>query len=387
MRPSRASSTLAAHARLAGVALALGVVTAVTPSITLAQQPTPARATADSARARPAVVKHTVKKGDTLWDLAKFYLKDPFRWPEVFHANTDIVKNPHWIYPGQVLAIDGAAVKDEIAARTNDQGFVVSRIQTRAQERTVFASGASVAVSRASGSIENPPALTVRPGEYEAAPYVVPADRNLGAGRVLGPVETPALGLTSDAGFRLNDRLYVTPPAGVSLQVGDRLVVARTHDDISDVGRIVEPTGILRVDSISATGPAIAELISQYGTVVPDQVIVPLGQSFESTTTRPVSGSYGTAASLLWINGTPVLPSVQTYVILGAGQAQGVQAGDQFTLYDDSGSSRFPGAAPVATATVKIVRVTPLAASGMIVDQTQPQVHKGMAARLTAKMP
>lgn len=388
MRPSRAFSTLAAHARLAGAALALGVVTAVTPSITLAQQSTPAsRPAADTARARPAVVKHTVKKGDTLWDIAKFYLKDPFRWPEVFHANTDIVKNPHWIYPGQVLTIDGAAVKDEVAAQVNDQGFVVSRIQTRAQQRTVFGEGAPVAVRRSAGSIEIPPALTVRPGEYEAAPYVVPANRNLGAGRLLGPVETPALGLTSDAGFRLNDRLYVTPPAGVSLQVGDRLVVARTNDDISDVGRIIEPTGIVRIDSVSASGPAIAELISQYGTVVPDQVIVPLGQSFESTTVRPVAGTYGTAASLLWIKGTPVLPSVQTYVILGAAEAQGVHAGDQFTLYDDSGSSRFPGAAPVATATVKIVRVTPLAASGMIVDQTQPQVHKGMAARLTAKMP
>jgi nucleoid-associated protein YgaU len=35
-----------------------------------------------------------VKKGDTLWDIAKAYLKDPFRWPEVFQRNTDVVENP-----------------------------------------------------------------------------------------------------------------------------------------------------------------------------------------------------------------------------------------------------------------------------------------------------
>ena len=46
-------------------------------------------------------VEHVVKRGDTLWDIAKEYLKDPFKWPEVFRRNSDIVENPHWIYPGE----------------------------------------------------------------------------------------------------------------------------------------------------------------------------------------------------------------------------------------------------------------------------------------------
>lgn len=379
MRPFLAPSSWAAR-----TALALSLVAGSAPVVATAQLPT--RPSADSTASRPAVVKHTVKKGDTLWDIARFYLKDPFRWPEVFHANTDIVKNPHWIYPGQVLTIDGAAVKDEVAARVDSTGFVVSRIQTRAQEPTVFSNGQPTRRTSL-GSIEKAPALTVRPGEYEAAPYVVPSNRSLGAGRLLGGVDTPALGLTSDAGFRIYDRLYITPPAGMTLHRGDRVVVARTHDDVHDLGTIIEPTGVLRIDSVAAHGPAIAELITQYGTVVPQQIIVPAGQSFEATTERPVGGSYPTSAKLVWIKGTPELPSLQTYVVLAAGMATGVRPGDQFTLYDDEASKRIPGVAPVATATVKIVRVTPAASSGVIVDQTQPQVHAGMAARLTAKMP
>lgn len=378
MRPILSPSSLAAHA-----ALALSLVAGF-PSAAAAQEPT--RPAADSAR-HPAVIRHTVRKGDTLWDIARFYLKDPFRWPEVFHANTDIVKNPHWIYPGQVLTIDGAAVKDEVAARVDSTGFIVSRIQTRAQAPTVFAEGAPVPVDSSVGSIAKAPALTVRPGEYAAAPYVVPADRPLGAGRLVGGVDTPALGLTSVAGFKLYDRLYVTAPAGLPFQVGDRVVVARTHEDLGDSGTIVEPTGILRIDSVATHGPAIAELIAQFGAVVPDQLILPPGQSFRATTQRPLAGAYPTSAKLVWIKGTPDLPSLQTYVVLAAGQAAGVRAGDQFTLYDDAASKRIPGVAPVATATVKIVRVTPLASSGIIVDQTQPQIHTGMPARLTAKMP
>src|SRR6476660_9823579 len=56
-------------------------------------------------------VTHEVKKGDTLWDIARTYLKNPFRWPDIFPRNADIVKNPHWIYPGEVIRIPISAVR------------------------------------------------------------------------------------------------------------------------------------------------------------------------------------------------------------------------------------------------------------------------------------
>ena len=59
-----------------------------------------------SELALDAPERYTVKSGDTLWAISGLFLKRAWRWPELWGMNLNDIKNPHRIYPGQILVLE-----------------------------------------------------------------------------------------------------------------------------------------------------------------------------------------------------------------------------------------------------------------------------------------
>jgi len=355
--------------------------------------------TADTAKE----VKHVVKKGDTLWDLAQFYLKDPFRWPEIFRRNTDVVENPHWIYPGEVIRIWGSEVKPAALARADSAGEVVSHVVTRPlafqqqpqptsgaqSDLTVFASP----MSRAAAAIEREVmgrsrAGGVRPGETQAAPY---ADRDggpRGAGQLIASVDRPGIKTSIvQSRYQLNDDLYLDLPRGSAPRIGDNYMSYILGPDLGNNGEVVIPTGILRIEALPQGQRAVARIVKQFGEIKLDQrVVVAPDLPFPSGALSPVVG--GTRGTVLYVHDEPVLPSIGHYVIISLNAKSGIQVGDEVTFIDNSTGREDENPAPPVTAGVaQVVRVTPYGATAIIVRQVQPTIRDGMPVRLTGKMP
>ena len=103
---SRLATTAVASTLLLAAASAIAATYPVTPQQRGTAQQVAQAGVPLSELAPNAPDSHTVKRGDTLWDISKLFLKSPWRWPELWGMNLDQIRNPHLIYPGQVLVLE-----------------------------------------------------------------------------------------------------------------------------------------------------------------------------------------------------------------------------------------------------------------------------------------
>ena len=368
--------------------LALAAAFTLAPLSAHAQDATPAAATTSA----PGSVLHTVKRGDTLWDIAGTYLGDPFRWHELFQKNTATVNDPHWIYPGQRLVVgaDGRPVFEAPPPRDADE---------RDEEETpVRLATFGPNARRAKGGPESLTlsgrALrpTVRAGEVRAAPFLAPPQPPANAGELMGRADATIIApaLSRDQ-FQYYDDVEVLLPTNARGAIGQRYGVYRMGPRVKGTdSHLVVPTGIVELIAVGSGRAARASVIRMYQAMRKHDYLVPLDAVDAPETVRPVPVSNGTTLDVVSLPGDVVLPTLEHYVVMALPRGDmGIKLGDQFQLYEPGVELTKKGdrTPEYDVARAVVVHVGSRSATGVIIDHTQPAVRAGMKARLVARMP
>ena len=218
----------------------------------------PALAADASALKEDAPDRYVVVPGDTLWGISGRFLKDAWKWPEVWRMNQEQVRNPHRIYPGDVIVLDRSGAELQLrllkpgesspaaAAAAAAAGRDTVRLSPRVRAEPL----ADKAIPAISPSVIEPflsKPLVVGQDELDSAPRVLATQENrvaIGAGNV-AYVE----GLAYDKGdlwqvFRRGDAL-VDPDNNeilgyVATYLGDARVIRRGDPATVEITKSVQ---------------------------------------------------------------------------------------------------------------------------------------------------
>ena len=325
----------------------------------------------------PDSTGHIVRPGDTLWDLARRYLNDPFRWPEIFSLNRNVVRDPHWIYPSDRLLIPGrpGTVVPPDGVFPRFPGL---------ESRTVFYEAETVAPDpRTLRMTPVEEVAAVEPGAFYRAGLLLPDEAVGRVGALVEVVSPTVIPRRGTPQIHPYDRVLMQV-AG-SVEVGDRLQLLRPGRVLEPYGRVFVSTGRARVLSVAA-GTATLEIDRLYDRVELGDIAVPL-PSFEPRLGVTAESSAGLVGSLLAItSGEPVVATTDmAFVDLGV--ASGVVEGDEFVAYLPAEAASWGVRPEVEVARLQVVRAGPTASTVRVISLAQPALRAGMPVRLVARMP
>lgn len=345
--------------------------------------------------ARPA--SHTVQRGDTLWDLARRYLGDPFLWPQIYRLNTDVVEDPHWIYPGEVLRLGAAeearAVPDEPAqpaAAVQPPVAGMPAAEAWQEGESLFPRRRAVDASAALEAYRDRTYRALRPGEFHSAGFLTEGD-DLPFGRLLGNTVPSQVSTASTHSFSLlGGRVAIQPPDGATYAVGDSLLSVELlpgpTGQIAAWGNIVRPTGMLVVravdgDRVEAEVHNIFDEIRNGQLVLPAERFVPGGDQYA----RPVQG--GIEGRIIMARERHPMHHPMDIVFLDVGRAAGVRPGDLFEVRRGIEPSATHPTGNEVMGLLQVVHVRERTATARILAVTSPDFPERVPVVQVGRLP
>ena len=343
--------------------------------------------------------RHIVRTGDTLWDLAEFYLTDPFLWPEIYRLNTMVIEDPHWIYPAEELLLPGAGDigrevpgegEGEVVVRPPEPDEEPGAIPVEVQEApTIFVARELSRRTLTYQRAPPPPPVAVSRYDFYRSGILIPLDELGPHGEVVEPAA--ARSTVNILGNYLDisrySRLYVSHPGGEAPQLADQMLLYRVDREIKGYGHVIVPTGLVTVvdvhDDVSTV--VVTELYEQ----VKVSNYAVLAEPFDTrpgVVAEPVAT--GPSAELVALMVDQAVPSVEDIIFIDIGRDQGVVEGDEFEIYAPERQTRSGYHLPAEyVATARAIRTTEETTTLRVTAQRHPAIGVGLPVRLIAKMP
>ncbi len=361
---------------------------------------------------------HTVKRGDTLWDLSRQYFGDPLQWPRLYQMNTAVVEDPHWIYPGEVLRLRSDVAMTSVPSQAE---AVPTQMPTEASA-DVTPPAPDDTSGREPAQAMEPPAAEVASTPIDTTP-IFPREGQMVAdapimraeftesyravtraeffqagflteghawpfGTVLGTIAPQQVDARGSRAAMLFAQVGIRPPAAGAYQVGDTLLALDVERGISGgFGQIVIPSGLIRVTDVSRP-ELVGVVIGQYGAIGPNTQVLIAEKYTDRRGVRARPLADGIEGRLIAFRTSDVLRGVGDIVFIDKGRAAGMKIGDVLEARRTT-TPREPGATvvPEIVARLQIVHVGNKSATARVTWVQYPDIPYGTRWKLVARLP
>lgn len=265
--------------------------------------------------------RYVVKKGDTLWAISGRYLKNPARWREIWATNKQL-KNPHLIYPGDVLILCVIKGRTLVGVDTGEGCAGIERNMQAPSANT------PITLNSTENSIEVIPLVNIRhwldrsvivnPADFETTPYVLASKQ----GNLITAV---------------GDKIYAR---GALLQVGETYGIYRKSEPYVDpkTGAIVglEATQVAQgmVTDVSANGVSSIKITQNYVSEIRegDRVFAEVN-SYLPPAFYPVPAEVTRGGTIVRVMGGIGQAAKDSVIAINLGSVQGAKAGQVLDVY------------------------------------------------------
>jgi len=268
---------------------------------------------------RNAPGQHIVVKGDTVWDISAMFSKVPWRRPYIWGMNKDSIKDPHWIYPGDVIILDRATGTLSKGGRSN--GGVKLSPQGRSGEGR-------------QNAIPSIPPGAIEP--FLSQPLVVANDALAGAPTLVGLHESRVIAGLGDLGYA----------KGLSEDRGTKWQVYRPGKTFVDP----DTKEVLGHEAIYLGDVSVNEFADVSSVVITNANQEINGGDRLMAPNDPVARNYlprapesNLSARVISIYGGVSLGGQNTVITLNKGERDGLQNGHVLALYSKGDVVKYEG--------------------------------------------